>query len=111
MQEKKKSQADQPEELSEVWRELLGNPPAISADQPGQEPQESEKSEADEAPIPVLANDPWSELAHSRGTEVVDLQKIHLQVDDQEVEHVLEVMQEQSPPGQQERVQKTQPSD
>ena len=70
------------DQLSDVWRELLGNHgneklvPAFPSD----------------VPIPTLEVDPWSALLQANGVEVVDLQHIHLQISDQEVEQLLEVM-------------------
>ncbi len=75
-------------ELSPVWRELLGgriNDPV---------PQE-------ELGIPVLDSDPWRELLHEHGVEIIDLQKKHLQMSDQDVEEVLQIMQEQTAEGRQ----------
>jgi hypothetical protein len=75
---------DQLDQLSDVWRELLGNRrneklvPAFPGD----------------APIPTLKVDPWSALLQANGVEVVDLRRIHLQISDQEVEQLLEVMPE-----------------
>jgi hypothetical protein len=73
---------DRLDELSYVWRELLGSRAyeKPSADFPG------------DAPIPTLEVDPWSALLQANGVEVVDLQHIHLQISDQEVEQLLQVM-------------------
>jgi hypothetical protein len=73
----------QKQELSETWQELLGYKQMDKAEAPSQEE------------LPALSEDPWIELAHAQGTEVVDLQAIHLQVSDQDVEQALQVMQEQ----------------
>src|SRR5436189_4656129 len=70
------------EGLSDVWRELLGN--RVSE-------RPSLASPAD-TPIPLLAADPWSALLQANGVEVVDLQHVHLQISDQEVEQMLQVM-------------------
>lgn len=76
---------DQMEGLSDVWRELLGNRgyeklgPAFPGD----------------TPIPTLEVDPWSALLQANGVEVVDLQSMHLQISDQEVEQLLQVMHEE----------------
>lgn len=70
-------------ELSPVWQELLGgrvNEPAT----PG------------EIGIPILESDPWWELLHENGVEIIDLQKKHLQMSDQDLERVLQIMQEQA---------------
>ena len=70
------------DQLSDVWRELLGNSgreklaPAFPSD----------------TPIPTLEVDPWSALLQANGIEIVDLQRIHLQISDQEVEQLLEVL-------------------
>ncbi len=73
-------------ELSAVWQELLGVHPQAEQAPPG------------DPGIPTLEKDPWSSLAHANGIEVVDLQKQHLHISDQEVEQVLELMQEQPAP-------------
>ena len=68
--------------LSDVWRELLGN-------------RSSEKqlpAFPGEASIPTLEADPWSALLRAKGIEVVDLQRMHLQISDQEVEQILQVI-------------------
>ena len=73
-------------ELSQVWQELLGRYPA-----------NAEMSiPAGDVTIPTLESDPWSELLHVKGVEVVDLQTVHLQMSDQDLEQVLQIMQEQS---------------
>jgi len=87
MQEEKgkEHQPAQPE-LSPVWQELLGgrvNDPAT----PG------------EMGIPVLESDPWRELLHEHGVEIIDLQKKHLQMSDQDVEEALQIMREQATDG------------
>ena len=69
-------------ELSDVWRELLGSrvyEKQLSAF-PG------------DMPIPTLDVDPWSALLQASGVEIVDLQHMHLQISDQEVEQILQVM-------------------
>jgi hypothetical protein len=71
-----------PDQLSDVWRELLGN-------------RWNEKllsAFPNDAPIPTLEVDPWSALLQAKGVEIVDLQRIHLQISDQEVEQLLEVI-------------------
>ncbi len=73
---------DQLDELSDVWRELLGKRayemqlPAFPVN----------------GTIPTLKADPWSALLEANGVEVVDLQHMHLQISDQEVEQILQVM-------------------
>jgi hypothetical protein len=73
-------------ELSQAWQELLGHHPGNTGMPalPG------------DVTIPTLASDPWSELLHVKGVEIVDLQTVHLQMSDQDLEQVLQVMQEQS---------------
>ena len=73
---------DRLDELSYVWRELLGSRayegPLTAV--PG------------DAPIPTLDAYPWSALLQAHGVEVIDLQHIHLHISDQEVERLLQVM-------------------
>jgi hypothetical protein len=50
--------------------------------------------------VPVLSHDPWNSLAHERGIEVIDLQRVHVHqaqagAEESDVEHALDVMQEQ----------------
>jgi hypothetical protein len=73
---------DRLDELSYVWRELLGSCAyeKPSAALPG------------DVPVPILDVDPWSALLQANGVEVVDLQHMHLQISDQEVEQLLRVM-------------------
>ena len=74
----------QPDELSDVWRELLGA-------------RVSEKPlpvSPNEGSIPILEVDPWSTLLQANGVEVVDIQQVHLQISEQEVEQILQVMHE-----------------
>lgn len=71
-------------ELSEIWRELLGQS-AQSTQRQANGTQES---------IPTLESDPWSHLLHAQGTEIVDLQKVSLHMSDQEVEQLLQRLQE-----------------
>ncbi len=82
---KDKSPKTTQSELSEVWQELLGEHSSES----------SIPATPGEAAIPTLESDPWSELVHAKGIEIVDLQAVHLQISDQEVEQMLQVMQEQ----------------
>ena len=79
--------------LSETWRELLGLSPeaAAAATEAGGE-------------IPALNNDPWTELQHIHGIEIIDLQHLHMQpLDELDMEQVLQLMQELPAPGSQEK--------
>jgi|SRR5579884_1284731 len=79
---------DQYAGLSDAWTELLGihtlgvqAVPNISA------------------VVPPVASDPWNELLHAQGVQVIDLQEVHLHSvdahqDDLDVEQALHVMQE-----------------
>jgi hypothetical protein len=71
-------------ELSETWLELLGKK------HPGENSQPEEI-------IPPLKDDPWNSLLHAKGIEIVDLQRDHLQISDQEVEQMLQLIQEEQP--------------
>lgn len=72
--------------MSVIWWELLGNSPRkIETLLPD-----------DEAAMPLLKSDPWGELLQSRDIEIIDVQQLHLQMSDQDVESVLQVMQEDS---------------
>ncbi|GCE25923.1 hypothetical protein KDA_14070 [Dictyobacter alpinus] len=98
MKEKKKhSQQEQPAieqtELSETWRELLGQ---RAPGGPEQEKSDPEGQKGTESSIPTLESDPWSTLIQAKGVEIVDLHKARLQISAQEVEQMLQVMQEQS---------------
>ena len=84
-QGKEKKQASTQDELSAVWRELLGNLPVE-----GDSPPAAAATE-----IPTLESDPWRSLLHEQGIEVVDLQKNLLHMDDGDVEQMLQRMQEQ----------------
>jgi hypothetical protein len=86
MQKDQQNPAHQPE-LNDVWRELLGQ---------SVEPVSAKPADSD---IPTLESDPWNELEHVEGTEVVDLHSIRLQMTDQDVEQALQIMQEQPEPG------------
>ena len=82
-------------ELSDIWRKLLGvyengiaSDPASVTDHITQLPM----------PAPGVA-DPWSELLHVQGVEVVDLQQcgpqtIQVSFSEQEVEQALQLLQE-----------------
>ncbi len=70
--------------LSAVWQQLLGNRPLDAA-----------TLAALRESIPTLASDPWSVLLQAKGVEMVDLEQVHLQISDQDVEQMLQLMQEQ----------------
>ncbi len=70
-------------ELSATWLELLGK----------QHP--SDQNTRSEDIVPPLASDPWNSLSHAHGIEIVDLQRDHLQISDQEVEQMLQLIQEE----------------
>lgn len=84
-QGKEKEQGSTHDELSAVWRELLGGLPVE-----GNNPSTPAITE-----IPTLASDPWTVLVHEQGIEVVDLQKNVLHINDGDVEQMLQHMQEQ----------------
>ena len=79
--------------LGDAWNELLGihslgvqAVPNISA------------------MVPPVASDPWNELLHAQGVQVIDLQQVRLHtidvpLNDQDVEQALYIMQEQSMKG------------
>ena len=79
---------DQYAGLSDAWTELLGihslgvqAVPNITA------------------MVPPVASDPWNELLHAQGVQVIDLQEVRLHtidahLDDLDVEQVLHFMQE-----------------
>ncbi|SRR5881396_1733420 len=79
-------------ELNDTWRKLLGLSAIDSMD-----------TQAD-AHLPVtptiVQSDPWSQLLHAQGVEMVDLQHLRLSptqisLSDREVEQALQIMQEQ----------------
>jgi hypothetical protein len=88
-------------ELSDTWRELLGQRLNASARKPADGKAAGAKSGVDgveqaegEKAIPTLKSDPWSTLIQAKGIEVVDLHKAHLQISAQEVERILKLMHE-----------------
>lgn len=83
-QRKEKERASTSDELSAVWRELLGTLPIE-----GSNPLTSASAE-----IPTLESDPWRLLIHEQGIEVVDMQKNLLHISDGDMEHLLQYMQE-----------------
>ncbi len=72
-------------ELSKIWQELLGRFPS----------EANVQMASGEVKIPLLESDPWSALLKAKGTEVIDLQQLHLHMSDQDVERLLQIMQEQ----------------
>jgi hypothetical protein len=70
-------------ELSATWLELLGK----------QHP--SDQDALPEDIVPPLESDPWNSLSHAQGIEIVDLQRDHLQISDQEVEQMLQLIKEE----------------
>ncbi len=75
-------------ELSEAWRQLLGLEVAQTGGAGRQDP------------VPVLSHDPWRSLANEQGFQVVDLQqapvhKAQVGGEESDVEHALDMMQEQ----------------
>ncbi|WP_376797435.1 hypothetical protein [Thermogemmatispora sp.] len=82
-------------ELSETWRQLLG---LASQTEQGEERQGEVPTPAEPVVIEPLPNDPWSELVQTRGTEVIDLQRLHAShepLSEQDVEQALQAIQEQ----------------
>lgn len=77
-------------ELSAVWKELLGRQGGAGA---------TPASSPEGAAIPTLESDPWSRLLHAKGIEMIDLEQLHLHMSEQDVEHLLEIMREQSEQG------------
>jgi hypothetical protein len=87
------------ETLSEVWHELLGAQPLEAL-------AEGDRVEGGvTADVPVglssLSGDPWGELLHVQGVEMVDLQQpefpmAHVALSEVEVEEALQILQEQT---------------
>ncbi len=75
-------------ELSSVWQELLGLRP--------DEDHVPTGSGSFQQAIPILEGDPWTKLLEAENIEMVDLQQVHLPVNEREVEQVLQLMQEQA---------------
>jgi hypothetical protein len=87
-EESTKQQDKTLQELSPIWRELLG---AL--------PPEAEHPESEALAIP-LPDDPWSELLHAEGIKVIDLQQAQIQakqvrLSEKDVEQALQVMREE----------------
>ena len=83
-QERGKEQASTSDELSAVWRELLGS----------LHTEGSNAATSASAEIPTLESDPWRLLVHEQGIQMVNLQKNLLHISDGDVEHMLQHMQE-----------------
>jgi hypothetical protein len=86
-------------ELSEAWRQLLGLEAQAS---PLPSTMEAAKAAGvdNQEGVPVLSHDPWNHLVHEQGIQVVDLQQAHVHKaqtagEESDVEHALDVMQEQ----------------
>jgi len=82
-------------ELSDIWRKLLGVYENEIASDPASVTEHIAQSPMS---VPGVA-DPWSELLHVQGVEVVDLQQcgpqtIQVSFSEQEVEQALQIMQE-----------------
>ncbi len=77
-------------ELSSVWQELLG----LRRDD-----NSRSAVDPDQQVIPTLEGDPWRKLVEAENIELVDLQQVHLPVNDGEVEQMLQLMQEQTTQG------------
>ncbi len=81
-------------ELNDIWRNLLG----VSGSSPTTETENATVIIA-QSSAPV-APDPWGELLHAQGIELIDLQQYHPQkvqvsFSEQEVEQALQFLQEQ----------------
>lgn len=84
---KQKKPTDVDLSLSDTWRELLGlSTEATTVAEAGGE-------------IPALTNNPWAELQHIQGIEIIDLQQVHMPtLNDLDMEQALQLMQEQPAP-------------
>ena len=90
--------------LSETWHELLGIHPLENLVD-GERVERVEGVTASAVPTGLsepssFVEDPWSELLHAQGVEMVDLQRsglatVHVSLSEVEVEQVLQMMQEQ----------------
>ena len=81
-------------ELNDIWRNLLGVPDSALVNE-----TENATVIFAQSPAPIAA-DPWGELLHAQGIELVDLQQHHPQTvqvsfSEQEVEQALQFLQEQ----------------
>ena len=92
-------------ELSDAWRQLLGMEAQASSLPTEHQTAPNQPIVADassEEGVLVLSNDPWTQLIRAQGVQVVDLQQAHLHsaqasVEDSDVEHALDIMQENLP--------------
>jgi hypothetical protein len=92
-------------ELSDAWRQLLGMEAQASSLPTARQTAPNQPIVADagsEEGVLVLSNDPWTQLIRAQGIQVVDLQQAHLHsaqasVEDGDVEHALDIMQENLP--------------
>ena len=85
----------QPVVLSETWQELLGTYPVETLAKSGEE-----MTSVTPVTVPAFTDDPWNQLLHIQGVEMIDLQQerletAHVAFSDVEVEQALEVMWEQ----------------
>ncbi len=86
-------------ELSDIWRKLLG----VSADGSANDTAGIDRAMGNiaQSPVPVVA-DPWRELLHAQDVEIVDLQQcrpqrpptVQVAFSEQEVEQALQILQE-----------------
>jgi len=85
--------------LSEIWHELLGTQPlkTLAVGDP------VEGGVTSDVPVESssLSGDPWGELLHVQGVEMVDLQQpefpmAHVALSEVEVEEALQILQEQT---------------
>ena len=84
-----------PDVLSETWQELLGSYPVETLAKSGEE-----MTSVTPVTVPAFTDDPWNQLLHIQGVEMIDLQQerletAHVAFSDVEVEQALEVMWEQ----------------
>lgn len=86
-------------ELSEAWRQLLGLEAQASPLPSSLEALKIAGIDNQEG-VPVLSHDPWNSLVHEQGIQIVDLQQAHIHKaqasgEESDVEHALDIMQEQ----------------
>ena len=84
-------------ELSEAWRQLLGIEAGVMSLPVSFGHAGTSGSTQEETPL--LTDDPWASLVHAKGIQVVDLRQIHLHtahlpMNEQDVEHALDIIQE-----------------